>query len=263
MPMEIAGLEVERVTSGAPARAADPVPPRHVGRELDVGPLPQLLRGARLPRLRPQPARPSRLEARGRHRPRAVRRLPRRRPRGRRIDRRPDHLRSLDGRPARAEARRAWRPAGRRGAHAGGTARDLPPLHPRAAPRLARASPRVPARPPDPPDAGRGRRAAVRADPGRRAPDRLRAARPRVRGRMAFDVAVAGVPVDAARVQCPMLVVAGREDRITPARMVRKIAQKYRAELRVYDGHAHMVLLEPGWELIAGEVASWLDKEVR
>ena len=72
-----------------------------------------------------------------------------------------------------------------------------------------------------------------------------------------------GVPVDAARVQCPMLVVAGREDRITPARMVRKIAQKYRAELRVYDGHAHMVLLEPGWELIAGEVASWLDKEVR
>ena len=82
-------------------------------------------------------------------------------------------------------------------------------------------------------------------------------------GRMAFDVAVAGVPVDAARVRCPMLVVAGREDRITPARMVRKIAQKYRAELRVYDGHAHMVLLEPGWELIAGEVASWLDKEVR
>src|SRR2546425_8142488 len=82
-------------------------------------------------------------------------------------------------------------------------------------------------------------------------------------GRMAFDVAVAGVPVDAARVRCPMLVVAGREDRITPARMVRKIAQKYRAELRVYDGHAHMVLLEPGWELIAREVASWLDKEVR
>jgi hypothetical protein len=24
-----------------------------------------------------------------------------------------------------------------------------------------------------------------------------------------------------------------------------------------------MVVLEPGWELIAGEVANWLDKEVR
>ena len=82
-------------------------------------------------------------------------------------------------------------------------------------------------------------------------------------GRMAFDIAVAGVPVDAARVRCPMLVVAGREDRITPAKMVEKIARKYRAELRVWDEHAHMVLLEPGWELIAGEVASWLDKVVR
>ena len=78
-------------------------------------------------------------------------------------------------------------------------------------------------------------------------------------GRMAFDVAVAGVPVDARRVRSPMLVVAGREDRLTPAKMVRKIAQKYGAELRVYDGHAHMVLVEPGWEAIARDIATWLD----
>src|SRR2546425_11692610 len=74
-------------------------------------------------------------------------------------------------------------------------------------------------------------------------------------GRMAFDVAVPGVPVDAARVRCPMLGVAGREDRITPARMVRKIAQKNRAGLRVYDGHAHMGVPEPGWGLGAAEGA--------
>jgi len=101
---------------------------------------------------------------------------------------------------------------------------------------------------------------------GRIPPDERRAAFERLvpeSGRMAFDVAMAGVPVDAARVRCPMLVVAAREDRITPAKMVEKVARKYQAELRVYDGHAHMVLLEPGWELIAGEVASWLDKEVR
>src|SRR3989449_1006743 len=51
-------------------------------------------------------------------------------------------------------------------------------------------------------------------------------------GRMALHVAVPGVPGDAERVRGPMLVVAGREDRLTPARMVRKIAQKYRAGLR-------------------------------
>lgn len=80
-------------------------------------------------------------------------------------------------------------------------------------------------------------------------------------GRMTFDIAVAGLPVDAARVRCPLLVVAGREDRITPARMVKKIARKYGAELRVYDNHAHMLLMEPGWQTIAGDIATWLDAQ--
>ena len=79
-------------------------------------------------------------------------------------------------------------------------------------------------------------------------------------GRMTFDIAVKGVPVDARRVRSPMLVVAGREDRITPAKMVRKIARKYGAEFRAFDAHAHMVLMEPGWELIAGEIANWLER---
>lgn len=78
-------------------------------------------------------------------------------------------------------------------------------------------------------------------------------------GRTTFDLAVKGVPVDAGRVRSPMLVVAGREDRATPARMVRKIARKYDAELRVYDDHAHMVLMEPGWEVVARDIAVWLD----
>ncbi len=77
-------------------------------------------------------------------------------------------------------------------------------------------------------------------------------------GRTALDIALKGVAVDAARVRCPMLVVAGRADRITPATMVRKVARKYGATFRVYDGHAHMVLTEPGWETIAGDVAAWL-----
>lgn len=82
-------------------------------------------------------------------------------------------------------------------------------------------------------------------------------------GRAAFDMAVAGVPVDAARVRCPMLVVAGRDDAITPAKTVRRVAAKYGADLRLFDGHAHMVNLEPGWETIAADVAGWLDKKMR
>ncbi|KKL22045.1 hypothetical protein LCGC14_2439380 [marine sediment metagenome] len=66
--------------------------------------------------------------------------------------------------------------------------------------------------------------------------------------------------VDESRVACPVLVVAGAEDRITPASTVRKVADKYRAvaTYREFAGHAHWIMGEPGWESIAGDVAQWL-----
>lgn len=67
--------------------------------------------------------------------------------------------------------------------------------------------------------------------------------------------------VEAGAVTCPLLVVAGREDRITPVRSVRRVAQRYgdRAEYRELDGHAHWLVGEPGWEAIATTVAQWLE----
>jgi pimeloyl-ACP methyl ester carboxylesterase len=38
-----------------------------------------------------------------------------------------------------------------------------------------------------------------------------------------------GSKVDQSNVSCPVLVVAGTEDRITPASVVRKVADKYKA----------------------------------
>jgi alpha-beta hydrolase superfamily lysophospholipase len=40
--------------------------------------------------------------------------------------------------------------------------------------------------------------------------------------------------------------------------VTRKIAKKYGADLRAYEGFAHMLLLEPGWEQVATDVADWL-----
>ncbi len=40
--------------------------------------------------------------------------------------------------------------------------------------------------------------------------------------------------------------------------MTRKIAKKYAADLRAYHAFAHMLLLEPGWEQVATDVADWL-----
>lgn len=81
-------------------------------------------------------------------------------------------------------------------------------------------------------------------------------------GRMTFDIAVTGLRVDPRRVRAPMLVVAGGDDRITPAPMVRRVARRYGATLREYPGFAHMLLMEPGWERIAGDIVTWLETAV-
>jgi pimeloyl-ACP methyl ester carboxylesterase len=66
--------------------------------------------------------------------------------------------------------------------------------------------------------------------------------------------------VDESRVTCPVLVIAGTQDRITPASVVRRVAKKYRAvaDYKEFPNHAHWVLGEPGWEEVAEHVAKWL-----
>ena len=66
--------------------------------------------------------------------------------------------------------------------------------------------------------------------------------------------------VDESAVTCPMLIVAGAEDRIVPVAVVRKIAKKYEAVATYWEleRHAHWVVAEPGWREIAESVGGWL-----
>ncbi len=68
--------------------------------------------------------------------------------------------------------------------------------------------------------------------------------------------------VDASKVTCPVLVVCGAEDRITPASVVRKVANKYKAvsTYREFENHAHWVIGERGWEEIAEFISGWLNQ---
>jgi pimeloyl-ACP methyl ester carboxylesterase len=87
-------------------------------------------------------------------------------------------------------------------------------------------------------------------------------------GRAAFEIGLwifdrnRASEVDASKITCPVLVVGGTQDRIVPASVVRKTARKYRgvATYREYADHAHKVLMEPGWEKIAADIAEWLDQ---
>ncbi len=66
--------------------------------------------------------------------------------------------------------------------------------------------------------------------------------------------------VDASKVRCPVLVIAGSEDRITPASVVSRVAAKYgdQVTLKVLPDHAHWLVAEPGWQKVAEVVRDWL-----
>jgi pimeloyl-ACP methyl ester carboxylesterase len=68
--------------------------------------------------------------------------------------------------------------------------------------------------------------------------------------------------VDESKVTCPVLVIGAAEDRITPVSVVRQVAEKYRGvtTYKEFDGHAHWVVAEPGWEEIAKYVDEWLNR---
>jgi pimeloyl-ACP methyl ester carboxylesterase len=78
-------------------------------------------------------------------------------------------------------------------------------------------------------------------------------------GRAGREMSITGVPVDAARVRCPVLVVAAECDRFIPASIVRRIAARYHAPLEVFPGHGHMIVVEPGWQAVADRVMAFAE----
>jgi pimeloyl-ACP methyl ester carboxylesterase len=81
-------------------------------------------------------------------------------------------------------------------------------------------------------------------------------------GRAAREMALGSIAVDPAGIRCPTLVLGAEHDRITPASVERRIAARYGSEYLEAVGHAHMLMLEEGWELLFGQVLSWLARVV-
>ena len=87
-------------------------------------------------------------------------------------------------------------------------------------------------------------------------------------GRAAFEIGYwlldsgNATKVDESKVTCPVLVVAGAEDRITPASVVRRVAGKYRgATYKEFPNHAHWIMAEPGWQEVAEYIGGWLTQQ--
>lgn len=72
---------------------------------------------------------------------------------------------------------------------------------------------------------------------------------------------VKGAQVDSSKVTCPVLVIAGSEDKVTPAKFVKKIAKKYSpgSTYMEFANHGHWIIREPGWENVARYIKKWLE----
>lgn len=87
-------------------------------------------------------------------------------------------------------------------------------------------------------------------------------------GRAAFEIGFwfldgkGAAKVDESKISCPVLVVSGSEDRITPAKVSQKVAKKYSAvsTYKEFENHAHWVIGEDGWEEIAAFISEWIDE---
>lgn len=71
--------------------------------------------------------------------------------------------------------------------------------------------------------------------------------------------------VDASKVTCPVLVISGAQDRITPALVTRKVAKKFKtvSTYKELENHAHWVLSEPGWVKVAESISVWIESELK
>ena len=86
-------------------------------------------------------------------------------------------------------------------------------------------------------------------------------------GRVAFEVLHWGLDmtraseVDARKVTCPLLFLAGSDDRISPPGTVQRAAalHKDRALFEIMPGMSHWLLGEPGWEAVCDRALAWLE----
>lgn len=60
------------------------------------------------------------------------------------------------------------------------------------------------------------------------------------------------------RVRTPLLVLGGTEDGLISQKEVRATARAYGADVELFTGMGHMMMLEPGWPDVAERICSWL-----
>ncbi|MFZ3032638.1 MAG: alpha/beta hydrolase [Parvibaculum sp.] len=88
-------------------------------------------------------------------------------------------------------------------------------------------------------------------------------------GRITFELALwfldrrRAALIDARKIDCPMLMLTGTDDYLTPLSVTRRLAEYYghNARLEELPGRSHWLPLEPGWQEVAERARHFIEHE--
>ena len=72
-----------------------------------------------------------------------------------------------------------------------------------------------------------------------------------------YELGMNRIAVDEKKVNCPLLFIATKKDRLCTPEMVKRIAEKYNAEYKLYDG-CHHFFCDNNWRDIAKEIHKFI-----
>ena len=80
--------------------------------------------------------------------------------------------------------------------------------------------------------------------------------------RALFATAIPVVWLRPDRVSSPVLVTAAEHDYFFPIKTQKRTARAYRGDYRLYKDMGHNLMVENGWEHVAGDIHDWLVEQV-
>ena len=78
--------------------------------------------------------------------------------------------------------------------------------------------------------------------------------------RVVFDMLGLDLPRLPRRPLPPALVVGGGRDAFIPTSALHQTAMVYKADIEVFPGLPHGIMLDPGWQLVADRILDWLEE---
>lgn len=68
--------------------------------------------------------------------------------------------------------------------------------------------------------------------------------------------------IETSKIPCPVLVIGAEKDIITPAVVVKKIAERYETAYKEFYGYSHWIIGEKNWQVVALYLHSWLKRNI-